>query len=215
MTLAGLFESPTLPFLVLLAVPMALCGVFALFWRTDTVLDSSALIGLVLLFGIVVNNAILLVNRFRLQVRALVEEGRYPAWLVPPRKRLGGQDLWRLQRLARQGLLRDALAGGLRIQLRSILLTSGTTVVGLLPLLLRLDEAAAGPDIWHSLALAAIGGLVSSTILIVIAMPALYWTGVHVGWAVLRLWARRGGAAAGPAGRGRSRTDPAPGQALS
>ena len=54
MALSALFESMLLPLLVLLSIPMALTGVVGLFWATDSIFDSSAKIGLVLLFGIVV-----------------------------------------------------------------------------------------------------------------------------------------------------------------
>ena len=64
MVMAALFESLTLPLLVLTSVPMALLGVVVIYWQTTTEFDSSARIGLVLLFGVVVNNAILLVARF-------------------------------------------------------------------------------------------------------------------------------------------------------
>ena len=64
MVLMALFESFTLPFLVLTSLPMALVGVFVTFEKAGTAFDSSAQIGLVLLFGVVVNNAILLVSRF-------------------------------------------------------------------------------------------------------------------------------------------------------
>jgi len=196
MTLAALFESVTLPFLVLLAVPMALSGVVAIFWATGAAFDSSAKIGLVLLFGIVVNNAILLVNRFRLQVRELVADGAYPPAAVPPKDRLGGVDLWRLPGVEGRRLLRRAICEGTRIQLRSILLTSGTTVAGLIPLLVQITDSGQGRDIWENLALSSIGGLVSGTVLIIGAMPALYWALSRVGWGLMRLWQRMRGRAA-------------------
>jgi HAE1 family hydrophobic/amphiphilic exporter-1 len=190
MALAALFESVTLPLLVLLAIPMALTGVVGLFWVTDSAFDSSAKIGLVLLFGIVVNNAILLINRFRLQVRELVAEQRYPTFLVPHKRRLGGIDLWRLQSLARKDLLREAICSGIRIQLRSILLTSGTTIAGLLPLLIKITDTTEGKDIWENLALSSIGGLASSTVLIISAIPAMYWIMTRLGWVFMRVWTR-------------------------
>jgi HAE1 family hydrophobic/amphiphilic exporter-1 len=190
MALAALFESFTLPWLVILAIPMALTGVVGLFWATDSAFDSSAKIGLVLLFGIVVNNAILLINRYRLQVRELVDQKRYPTWLVPLKSRLGGVDLWRLQAIERGELLKEAICVGTRIQLRSILLTSGTTIAGMLPLLIKIADTTEGKDIWENLALSSIGGLASSTVLIISAIPALYWIMTRFGWALARLWTR-------------------------
>lgn len=203
MTMAALFESFALPLLILLSIPMALVGVVAIFWAADAIFDSSARIGLVLLFGIVVNNAILLVNRFRLELREAVRTRADAARAVPANPRLGGFDLWRLPEETRLAMLRTAICAGTRIQLRSILLTSGTTIAGLLPLLVRLTEQTAGRDIWENLALSSIGGLISSTLLILGTLPALYWLFTRAGWwlaeapARLRAW-RQGGPEAGP-----------------
>jgi multidrug efflux pump subunit AcrB len=186
MTLAALFESFTLPFLALLAIPMSLAGVAGIFWAEGSAFDSSAKIGLVLMFGIVVNNAILLINRFRLQVRELVAERGHAGHGVPVKRRLGGSDLWRLDGAERLDLLRTAIVDGVRIQMRSILLTSGTTVAGLLPLIYNADPSQ-GKDIWENLALASIGGLTSSTVLLLSALPALYWISTRIGWAIAGL----------------------------
>ncbi|MCP4574147.1 MAG: efflux RND transporter permease subunit, partial [bacterium] len=96
MALAAMFESFALPLLVLSAIPMALSGVATIFWGTGSEFDSSAKVGLILMFGIVVNNAILLINRFRLQIREIVEQEGYGTEQVPAKRRLGGFDLWRL-----------------------------------------------------------------------------------------------------------------------
>ena len=208
MVMTALFESLSLPILVLTSLPMALLGVFVVFWQTTTAFDSSARIGLVLLFGVVVNNAILLVSRFRTE-SALILKARIggdpaaAAALFPgQRKQLGGADLWFLPRKERAGLLRRAVARGTLVRLRSILLTSGTTIVALLPLLLRVEWIPSelswlfhlelpftlhwmdsqNQDIWQNLALTSIGGLVSSTLLIVLAIPPLYYVSVRAGW---------------------------------
>jgi len=198
MTMAALFENLALPLLVLVAVPMALAGVAGIFWATGATFDSSARIGLVLLFGVVVNNAILLVNRFRLQVREAVAERGYPAALVPRKPRLGAFDLRRLPPPEALAVLQAAVVDGVRIQMRSVLLTSGTTVAGLLPLLIRLTDAQEGRDIWENLALSTIGGLTSSTLLLLTILPALYAGGTRSAWWLvaapsrLRDWVRRG-----------------------
>jgi Cu/Ag efflux pump CusA len=84
------------------------------------------------------------------------------------------------------------------VRLRSVLLTSGTTIVGLLPLLLTIEWdpisvhwiESENQDIWQNLALTSIGGLVSSTVLILLALPPLYYFSVQVGWALrqIGLW---------------------------
>ncbi|MBT3317337.1 efflux RND transporter permease subunit [bacterium] len=182
MTLSALFESVLLPILVLMALPMALSGVMVIFWLTDSSFDSSARIGLVLLFGIVVNNAILLINRFRLQLREQIETGSFASWSIPQKRRLGGYDLWQLPRAQKVEMLQSAIASGTKIQLRSILLTSGTTIAGMLPLLIKLTDNDGGKDIWENLALSSIGGLASSTILIISAIPVLYYIFTRIGW---------------------------------
>ena len=189
MVLGAVFESVSLPFLILLSIPMALVGVVGLFWATDSTFDSSAKIGLVLLFGVVVNNAVLLVERFRLRIRELVSSRgeRVP---VPSKQRLGGVDLWTMPAQERKELLADAISSGTRIQMRSILLTSGTSIAGLLPLLIDLTEQTEGKDIWENLALSSIGGFISSTVLILAALPAVYWISVRVGWMMKALWHR-------------------------
>jgi multidrug efflux pump subunit AcrB len=205
MALAAMFESFFLPLLVLMSIPMAMVGVGGIFWATGAEFDSSAKVGLILMFGIVVNNAILLINRFRLQVREILAEKNYPRGdaegEIPAKRRLGGFDLWRLAGPERQQLLKQAIVQGTRIQMRSILLTSGTTIAGLLPLLYKKDPTA-GKDIWENLALSSIGGLGSSTVLILMGIPAMYWIFTRWGWGLARFgrWTRRRGGArtAGP-----------------
>jgi len=195
--LAALFESISLPFLVLASVPMALVGVFVTFWLTHSTFDSSARIGLILLFGIVVNNAILLISRFRTEAE-LILKARLPgdaprdASLFPAlRRQLGGSNLWLLPPQERAASLRRAVARGTRIRLRSILLTSGTTIAGLAPLLVHLGESQ-DKDIWENLALASIGGLVASTVLLILLLPPLYYYLVRTGWVLRRFggWLR-------------------------
>ena len=105
-------------------------------------------------------------------------------------------------------LLRLAVTEGTRVRLRSILLTSGTTVVGLLPLLVKIERIPStlpligvelpfrlqwldttNQDIWQNLALTSIGGLLSSTLLIILVLPALYYATVRVGWSLRQTWA--------------------------
>jgi HAE1 family hydrophobic/amphiphilic exporter-1 len=145
MILASLYESIIQPFFILLAVPLALIGVFVAFVLADFAFDSSAYIGVILLGGIVVNNSILLVDHINLK--------------------------------RRQGLpLLDAVIQGARERIRPIFMTTGTTVLGMLPLVLIQVEAGRR-QIWASLALSAVGGLISSTIFILITIPIFYYYG--------------------------------------
>jgi HAE1 family hydrophobic/amphiphilic exporter-1 len=195
--LAAMMESLSLPFLILLSIPMALVGVSVIFWLSHSVFDSSAKIGLVLLFGVAVNNAILLVSRYRVEATLILKSklGRDPELstsLFPPlRRRCGGSDMWMLPKEERVALLKRAVARGSRVRMRSILLVSGTTIVGLAPLLVHMNDTA-DKDIWENLSLATIGGLTSSTILILLVTPAVYTASIRLGWQLRRFaaWMR-------------------------
>ena len=152
MILASLYESIIQPFFILLAVPLALIGVFVAFVLADFPFDSSAYIGVILLGGIVVNNSILLVDHINLKKK--------------------------------EGLpLLDAVLKGAQERIRPIFLTTSTTVLGMLPLVLIQIEAGRR-RIWSSLALSAVGGLISSTIFILIVIPIFYYHGDNIqSWA--------------------------------
>ncbi|MDZ7261898.1 MAG: efflux RND transporter permease subunit, partial [candidate division KSB1 bacterium] len=140
MVTAALFESLRHPLVIILTVPMALIGVFLIFYLTDTPFDRSAYIGVILLGGIVVNNAIILVDHINF--------------------------------LRRNGAaLLEAIINGASHRVRPILMTTATTVMGLLPLVLF---PKGEQSIWYSLALATSGGLLSSTILVLTVIPVLY-----------------------------------------
>ncbi len=145
MILAALYESFVTPFFILLAVPLALIGVFVAFVVAKAPFDPTAYIGVILLSGIVVNNAILLVDHINLRRR----EGL--------------------------GLL-EAVVRGTKDRVRPILMTTATTVFGMLPLLL-IGAEANKRQIWSSLALCTVGGLATSTLLILFVIPVLYFHG--------------------------------------
>lgn len=145
MILAALYESFILPFFIMLAVPLALIGVFVAFVVAKAPFDSTAYVGVILLSGIVVNNAILLVDH----INARRKEGL--------------------------GLL-EAIVHGTRDRVRPIFMTTATTVFGMLPLLL-IGAEANKRQIWSSLALCTVGGLTTSTLLLLIVIPVLYYHG--------------------------------------
>jgi len=104
--LASLYESFLQPFFVMLSVPLSLVGVFLAFVIAGYPFDSSAYIGLILLAGIVVNNAIILVDHINLT------------------RRTSGLNL------------RESIIKGAKERIRPVFMTTSTTVFGLLPLLL-------------------------------------------------------------------------------
>ncbi len=140
MVTAALFESLAAPFVVLLTLPLALIGVFLIFFYTDATFTRTAYIGTIMMAGIVVNNAILLV--------------------------------YHIGELRDRLPLRAAILQGTLERVRPILMTTFTTVFGLLPLVLFAQSQ--DENIWNSLALATIGGLISSTMFVLVAIPVAY-----------------------------------------
>lgn len=142
MVTAAVFESVKQPMCVLLTVPMALIGVFLMFFYVGASFTREAYVGVIMMGGIVVNNSILLVDHIN-QLRRV--------YGLP---------------------LAEALERGTLERVRPILMTSLTTICGLLPLVLFSEGA--DQNIWNALAYSLIGGLSSSTILVLTVTPALY-----------------------------------------
>jgi len=157
MILASLYESFIHPFFILLAVPLALIGVFVAFIVAKYPFDATAYIGVILLMGIVVNNAILLVDHINL-------------------KRRQGMETF------------EAVVRGARERVRPIFMTTSTTVFGMLPMLLVQAQTGVKRQLWSTLALSMLGGLVTSTIFILIVIPIFYLYGDRVrNWAGVKL----------------------------
>lgn len=140
MVLACQYESLRDPLIVMLAVPMAAVGVLATLYLTGTTFNIQSAIGCIMLGGIVVNNAILLVD----QAGRLVEEG--------------------------VDAVTAAFEAGRR-RLRPILMTSLTTVLALMPLALGIGE---GADAQAPLARAVVGGLLGSSAITLLLIPAVF-----------------------------------------
>ena len=140
MIMAALFESFRAPLVILSAVPFAAVGVVAILLMVGYAINLAVYVGLLVLLGIVLNNAIVLVDHIN-QLRA-------------------------------QGLhLVRAVIQGTQDRLRPILITSGTAVLGLLPMALERQE---GSQLWSPLAWTVIGGLASATLLTLFIIPAHY-----------------------------------------
>ncbi len=140
LVMASQFESLLHPFVILFAVPFSIIGAIGILYLTRTPVSIVVLIGGILLAGIVVNNAIILIDY--------------------------------TNRLRRAGKARvDALREACLVRLRPILMTTSTTVLGLLPMALGLGE---GAELRTPMALTVVGGLLTSTLLTLIVIPALY-----------------------------------------
>ena len=138
--LAAQFESLLQPFVVVLTLPLAAVGSIAALAVTGRAIDVTSLIGMTMLAGIVVNNAIVLVDAINDQRRQGVQ------W--PEDVMIGSQS-----------------------RLRPILMTTATTVVALIPMIVGHGGAAA---FRQSLAITVIGGLLASTALTLLVIPAAY-----------------------------------------
>lgn len=141
MVLAAQFESIIQPFVIMLTIPLAGVGTVLTFFLLGKSLNMMAYIGIIMLGGIAVNNAIILIDR----INQLREEGIDKKTAI-------------------------VLAGSQRI--RPILMTSLTTILALIPLTIGIGESA---SLRSPMALAVIGGLVSSTLLTLIVIPCVYW----------------------------------------
>lgn len=139
MVMASIFESFLQPLLIMLTIPLAGIGVVGGFLATGTSLNVMAVIGIVMLGGIVVNNAIVLLDCVN-QVRAEQEETDAI----------------------------DTLLIGCARRLRPVLMTTATTLLGLLPLALGIGE---GAELRQAMAVAVLGGLLSSTVLTLFVIP--------------------------------------------
>ena len=138
--MATQFESLVYPFIIMFTIPFAMSGVFIALWLTQTPLSIIALIGAIMLVGIVTKNGIVMVDYMNL----LVERG---------------------------SSISDAVIMGGKSRLRPVLMTSLTTVLGMLPMALGLGE---GSEIWQPMGIAVVGGLLMSTIITLFIVPSLY-----------------------------------------
>ena len=174
MIMAGQFESLRFPFVVIFTVPMGLVGTILMLYTFDQTINIMSLIGLIVLSGIVVNDAIVKVD------------------FINQARRNGAS-------------IREAVLQASKVRLRPILMTTATTVLGLLPMAsgivpmimdsnmirpltdsidVRLIAAgfqplseifsARGAEIQRPLALVVIGGLSVATMLTLILIPLFY-----------------------------------------
>ena len=149
--MASQFESLVQPLIILFSVPLAAVGVVLALDLLNISLSVVVFIGLILLAGIVVNNAIVLVDR----INAKRRDG------VP---------------------IADAILEAGRARLRPILMTTATTVLGLLPLtgwlqglpLIGMLGAGEGAELRSPMAITVVTGLTSSTLLTLIVIPVIF-----------------------------------------
>ncbi len=140
LVMASQFESLIHPFVILFTIPLALVGAVLALYVTGTTVNVVAFIGVIMLAGIVVNNAIVLVDLIN-QLQAAGTE-KFAAILEACSARL-----------------------------RPILMTTLTTVLGLLPMAIGFGE---GAEVRTPMAITVIGGLLVSTLLTLVVIPVVY-----------------------------------------
>jgi HAE1 family hydrophobic/amphiphilic exporter-1 len=140
LVMASQFESILHPFVVMFSVPLGAIGAILALVLTGSTISVVALIGAVMLAGIVVNNAIVLID----SINQHRESG-----------------LAKREAIIQAGLQR----------LRPILMTSSTTILGLMPMAMGLGE---GAELRAPLAITVIGGLAVATLLTLIVIPVVY-----------------------------------------
>jgi HAE1 family hydrophobic/amphiphilic exporter-1 len=140
MVMAAQFESLLDPFIIMFAVPFTFTGVILGLLVTHSTLNVISFLGVVMLMGIVVNNAIVLISYINI--------------------------------LRARGMsMGQAITQGGKERLRPVLMTTITTLVGLLPLALSRGE---GSESWQPLGVTMVGGLLVSTFITMLFVPTLY-----------------------------------------
>lgn len=140
LVMASQFESLIHPFVILFTIPLALVGAVLALFVTGTTINVVAFIGVIMLAGIVVNNAIILVDM--------------------------------INQLRSQGMEKtEAIMEAGRARLRPIMMTTLTTILGLLPMAISFGE---GTEVRTPMAVTVIGGLLMSTLLTLVVIPVVY-----------------------------------------
>ncbi|MFH1395048.1 MAG: efflux RND transporter permease subunit [Candidatus Omnitrophota bacterium] len=140
LVLASIFESYRQPFIIMVTVLLATVGAVGALYITKTSIGMGALIGMMMLAGIVVNNGIILVDH--------------------------ANEL----KKHRKNLFRTLIQAA-HDRLRPVLMTTATTVFGLVPMAVDKSE---GSNLWNPLAITVIGGLLFATPLTLVLVPAIY-----------------------------------------
>jgi len=138
--MASQFESFIHPLVIMFTIPLGLIGVIVVLFVTGIPLSVVVFLGMIMLAGIVVNNAIVLVDY--------------------------------INHLRRTGLSKmESIVQAGEVRLRPILMTTSTTVLGLLPMALGLGD---GAEIRTPMAITVVAGLISSTLLTLVIIPTVY-----------------------------------------
>lgn len=143
LVMASLFESVLFPSSIITSIFYGVIGVFWFFFLTGTTFSFMAMIGILILMGIVVNNGIVLIDH--------------------------------VTQLRNEGLSREeAIVKGGKDRMRPILMTAGTTILGLLPLCFGNTQIGGDGPAYFPMARAIVGGLAFSTVITLVILPSIY-----------------------------------------
>ena len=186
--MAALFESFAYPVIIILSVPLAIVGGYAMLWvilfwnilwgQPPPLLDVITMLGFIILIGIVVNNAILVVHQA-------------------------------LHFIRRDGMsLRAGIVAIVDSRIRPIFMSTLTSILAMLPLVLR---PGPGSELYQGLGSVVVGGLAVSTVFTLILTPVLFSFGY--GWTTrLQAWFRRSGLVVASAAEAADLVEPGSGQ---
>lgn len=135
------FESFIMPFVIILSIPLSTTGAFYALYLAGLSIDAMVSVGFVMLAGIVVNNAIVLID------------------FINFRREVGDN-------------MNKALITAGKTRLRPILMTTLTTVLGMLPLMFSNGE---GSEIYKGMSFVVVFGLSAATLLTLIVIPIFYY----------------------------------------
>ncbi|NCQ18433.1 MAG: efflux RND transporter permease subunit [Ignavibacteria bacterium] len=143
MLLAAMLESFVQPIYILITLPLAMIGVFASLYHTNVSFGITSLMAIVMLVGIVVNNAVLMLD----YANQLVRESNMS--------------------------IKDALIEACPTKLRPIIMSSLALILGMLPMALGIGDA--GKEMRTPMGIVSIGGLIVSTVLTLVVIPAIFY----------------------------------------
>jgi HAE1 family hydrophobic/amphiphilic exporter-1 len=143
LVMASLFESVLFPSSIITSIFYGIIGVFWFFFLTGTTFSFMAMIGILILMGIVVNHCIVLIDH----ITHLCNE-------------------WSSRE--------EAIIKGCKDRMRPILMTAGTTVLGLLPLCFGNTQIGGDGPAYFPMARAIVGGLAFSTVITLVILPSIY-----------------------------------------
>lgn len=162
------FEKFKQPLLIMITVPFCLIGVVGGLMIFGSTLNLLSLLGLISLAGVVVNNAIILVdyvNQLRKMRKLEIAKVR------------GNQDKdgeWHVELSAdeEESLLLDCVTDGSASRIKPILITTLTTLLGDIPMAISRGE---GAELYRPMGQAIVGGMITSTLITLIIIPVLYY----------------------------------------